>query len=81
MSGNVSKASKPKRNRENKYFAKRLKSLLEKSNGLVEYHAGVYLLDMRRGKVWEYNSVKCACWPLSAREVVRSPTKALIGQD
>jgi hypothetical protein len=69
MSTNSTKIGKGKRDRTNENFSKRVQTLLEKCDELVEYNADVYLLT-RRGKVWEYKTVNCCCWPLSSKEIV-----------
>jgi len=75
MSSNVTKISKPKRDRTSENFSKRIKSLLEKSNGLIEYHADVYVLIQRKGKLWEYKSIDYKCWPLSSSAIVSILTR------
>jgi len=75
MSSQSTKVTRRKRDRINENFSKRVKSLLEKSNGLTEYNADVYLLIRRHGKLWEYNSIDCKCWPLSRNAIVSTLTQ------
>ncbi len=77
MSANWAKIEKRKRDRTNENFSRRVQTLLEKSDELAEYNADVYLL-VRRGKIWEYTTNDCNCWPLSSKEIV-SATIAHIG--
>jgi hypothetical protein len=69
MSTNSAGIVKRKRDRTNENFSKRLQTLLEKCDELVEYNADVYLL-VRRVKLWEYTTQNCKCWPLSSKEIV-----------
>jgi hypothetical protein len=78
MPSNLTKISKPKRNRTNENFSKCIKSLLEKSNNLTQYHADVYLLIRRKSKLWEYKSLDCKCWPLSSSAIVSFATERKI---
>ena len=64
MSTNSAGIVKRKRDRTNENFSKRLQTLLEKCDELVEYNADVYLL-IRRVKLWEYTTQNCKRWPLS----------------
>ena len=63
-------SARPKRDRTNQNFSKCTKSLLKKSNNLTRYQADVYVLIRRKGKIWEYKSLSCDCWPLSSSAVV-----------
>jgi hypothetical protein len=73
MPENYSRGTKRKRDRTNENVLKRVQTLLEKCDELVEfYNAEVYLL-VRRGKVWEYTTStceNCRCWPLTPDEIV-----------
>ena len=69
MSTKSAGITKPKRDRTNENFTKRLHTLFEKCDELVEYNAEVYLL-IRRGKLWEYKASNCGGWPLSSKEIV-----------
>lgn len=75
MSSQSTKVTRRKRDRINENFSKRVKSLLEKSNGLTEYNTDVYLLIRRHGKLCEYNSIDCKCWPLSRNAIVSTLTQ------
>ena len=72
MPTSSTRISKPKRDRTNENFLKCTNSLLEKSNNLTRYQADVYLLIRRRGKLWEYKSLHCDCWPLPSRAIVNT---------
>ena len=78
MSSHATKVTRRKRDRMNENFSKRVKSLLEKNNGLTEYYADVYLLIRRHGKLWEYNSTDCKHWPLPPKTVVSTLIQGLI---
>lgn len=80
MASNLSKISKQKRDRTNENFSKCIKSLLEKSNNLTKYHADVYVLIRREGKLWEYKSLDCGCWPLSSSVIVSLATEMKIAR-
>jgi hypothetical protein len=61
---------KAKRNRTGDNFLRCINSLLNKSNNLTKYQADVYVLIRRNGKLWEYNSLHCDCWPLPSSAIV-----------
>lgn len=60
---------KHKRDRTNENFSKRLQTVIDRCGELAQFNADVYLL-VRRGKIWEYKTLKCDCWPLSSKEIV-----------
>lgn len=70
MSTKSARITKPKRDRTNENFSKRLQTLFERCDDMViDYNAEVYLL-VRRGKLWEYEASNCRGWPLSSKEIV-----------
>jgi len=56
MAPNNQKVVKPKRDRTNENFAKRIETLIGKCDELREYQADVFLFACRKGKSYTYNS-------------------------
>lgn len=69
MPTNDARIVKHKRDRTNENFSKRLQTVLDRCGELAQFNADVYLL-VRRGKLWEYKTLKSNCWPLSSKEIV-----------
>jgi hypothetical protein len=70
MSMKAARITKPKRDRTNENFSKRLQIVFGKCDNVVtDYNAEVYLL-IQRGKLWEYVASNCRGWPLSSKEIV-----------
>ena len=64
MAVNNQKVAKPKRDRTNENFEKRVKSLMKKSNDLGEFGAKAFLFVVRDRKSYAFNSFTGSLVPI-----------------